>query len=584
MTGRCACWWSRSQKVRKWESENVRRGIVAAALLFSAAVTGAVRADLIPPECVVLYLDSSEASLRIAQHYIDARNIPPDHLVAIHLPVRNTISFEQYCKAIRQPVREFLASKNWGHTARCLVTSYDFPLRIADSTPDAAALSRASELEKRRTALIDQVNKALDRLDPQSRRPETTQPAEGGAEGDEIVEVATRYVTVRTRLFGPGGAFHDMQNPPVRASAAQFVRWGDGLLAVLPNEEVAKEELNAAAADRLEAVHEEVDGLLRQMAALRPLPLENVARDRLYDLTGELYGQISELRLVDEDLHGLRGQETSASLDNELSLLWCENYNRYRWVPNPAYVGEDTDPANAVVEPIAGRPAVMMVARLDGPSPEIVTRMIDTAIATEKKGLSGVFYIDARGIETNDMYAACDRNLVALADIVKQKTSMPVVLDQHNALFQPGQCPDAALYVGWHKPRHYTPAFDFVPGAVGVHLSSFAFQSIKGGGPAFWGPGLLKDGVAATFGPTDEPYLRSFPLPGQFFGLLLTGKYSIAECFYYTQPFLSWKMTLVGDPLYRPFAKYPQLELNDVLPQAVLPLKRIPSVEKNEHE
>ena len=64
---------------------------------------------------------------------------------------------------------------------------------------------------------------------------------------------------------------------------------------------------------------------------------------------------------------------------------------------------------------------------------------------------------------------------------------------------------------------------------------------------------MIEDGVAATIGPVYEPYLMAFPRPEQFFGLLLEGQLTLVECYYRTLPFNSWMMTLIGDPLYRPY-------------------------------
>ena len=71
---------------------------------------------------------------------------------------------------------------------------------------------------------------------------------------------------------------------------------------------------------------------------------------------------------------------------------------------------------------------------------------------------------------------------------------------------------------------------------------------------------MLAKGIAATLGSTEEAYLQSFPLPDQFFPLLLEGKLPLIEVYYRTLPFLSWRQVLIGDPLYRPFAKRPLTE------------------------
>ncbi len=111
----------------------------------------------------------------------------------------------------------------------------------------------------------------------------------------------------------------------------------------------------------------------------------------------------------------------------------------------------------------------------------------------------------------------------------------------------------------------YVDAFDFVPGAVAFHIASSEAVSLRDPRKKYWCKQLLEDGVAATIGPVNEPYLVSFPLPKEFFGLLLTGRYTLVECFYMSKHFNSWKQLLVGDPLYRPFARNPQLAVQDAL-------------------
>jgi hypothetical protein len=84
-----------------------------------------------------------------------------------------------------------------------------------------------------------------------------------------------------------------------------------------------------------------------------------------------------------------------------------------------------------------------------------------------------------------------------------------------------------------------------------------------------WCPGLLNDGVAATLGPVSEPYLHAFPRPDDFFPLLLTGRFTLAEAYWHTNPVVSWKMCIVGDPLYKPYRTNPPLRVQD-LPERIL--------------
>jgi len=67
-----------------------------------------------------------------------------------------------------------------------------------------------------------------------------------------------------------------------------------------------------------------------------------------------------------------------------------------------------------------------------------------------------------------------------------------------------------------------------------------------------WCKTMLEKGVAATLGSVDEPYLDAFPAPEVFFGCLLDGG-ALVDCYTISNPFWSWQMILLGDPLYRPF-------------------------------
>jgi hypothetical protein len=63
--------------------------------------------------------------------------------------------------------------------------------------------------------------------------------------------------------------------------------------------------------------------------------------------------------------------------------------------------------------------------------------------------------------------------------------------------------------------------------------------------------------VTATLGPVAEPYADAFPPPDLFFLRLAEGQYTLVESYFLCLPHLSWRMVLVGDPLYRPFKQGP---------------------------
>ena len=203
----------------------------------------------------------------------------------------------------------------------------------------------------------------------------------------------------------------------------------------------------------------------------------------------------------------------------------------------------------------------LMVSRLDGPSPEIVKRIIDDAIKTEETGLAGTAYFDARYAEPKDNKTSgsglYDQSIHRAARLLKETATMPVVLDDESALFQPGACPNAALYCGWYSHHQYIDSFTWQSGSVGYHIASSECGTLKGKKSQVWCKRMLDEGITATLGPIGEPYVQAFPLPEVFFGLLIQGDHTLAECYALSNPFLSWRMVLIGDPLYRPFGEGP---------------------------
>jgi uncharacterized protein (TIGR03790 family) len=139
-----------------------------------------------------------------------------------------------------------------------------------------------------------------------------------------------------------------------------------------------------------------------------------------------------------------------------------------------------------------------------------------------------------------------------------------LTFDDAEPVFPAHSLKNIAIYCGWYSLRNYIPPGQFNPGAVAYHVASFELMSLHNPGEKGWVRGLLNDGVAATLGAVNEPYLQSFPPADEFFSLLLTGKLSLAEVYWRTCPWASWMQTCIGDPLYRPYLHDPIFRVEDV--------------------
>ncbi|MCI0456851.1 MAG: TIGR03790 family protein [Gemmataceae bacterium] len=273
-----------------------------------------------------------------------------------------------------------------------------------------------------------------------------------------------------------------------------------------------------------------------------------------------------KIRVLDQRQGLLSHAQTEASVDSELMLLWWDDYNLYRWQANPLYFQVPEKEREA-------KPPVLMVSRLDGPSAALAMKLVDSAIAVEKKGLTGKVYVDARGIKYNLKsdssgagYGGYDESLREMAKLLEKEGGLSVVLDDKPGLFAPGSCPDCALYCGWYSLANYIDCCRFVPGAVAYHIASAEAVSLRNPKAKFWCKNLLDNGVIATLGPVAEPYTIGFPKPAEFFGFLATGRYTLVECYSRSVMLISWMTVLVGDPLYNPFARNPRLKTEQVRP------------------
>ncbi|MEN9673061.1 MAG: hypothetical protein RL553_1326 [Planctomycetota bacterium] len=251
--------------------------------------------------------------------------------------------------------------------------------------------------------------------------------------------------------------------------------------------------------------------------------------------------------------------ESLACVDSELMCLWWPAYELSRWQPNPLYWKATKELNNRF-------PNTLMTCRLDGPTAEIAKRLVDDAVEVEVNGLKGKVYFDARGIGFNSKnqgdstgYGGYDESFREAAALLKS-AGMDVTLDDKGPLFEPDSCKDAALYSGWYSHANFIDCCKYVKGAVAWHLASSEAITLRNPASKVWCPNLLQKGVAATLGPVAEPYTIAFPKPAEFFGFLITGKYTLVETYSRTTYLTSWMTVLVGDPLYNPYKNSPMIK------------------------
>lgn len=246
-------------------------------------------------------------------------------------------------------------------------------------------------------------------------------------------------------------------------------------------------------------------------------------------------------------------QTNAAAVDSELALLPVYGTPKGGYVPNVFY--DDFGKGIKRIGPELAK-NIVMVTRLDGPTPADVRRMIDDCLYAEEHRLAGLAVVDSRGLtDLKDGYTTGDVWLRGARDSLV-KDGWTVKFDDKNDLLPPTDpCNEVAIYEGWYAQEAYgpwiTPPNRFVPGAIAYHLHSFSAATVRADNSHWVGP-LIAHGADATMGMVYEPYLALTPNMDVFTRRLLQGAY-FAEAAYASERGLSWMLTVVGDPLYRPF-------------------------------
>lgn len=207
----------------------------------------------------------------------------------------------------------------------------------------------------------------------------------------------------------------------------------------------------------------------------------------------------------------------------------------------------------AQLQPLQG---VFLVGRLDGPTPDIARGLVDRALEAETNGLLGRGYFDMRGA-LPPAYQPGDQ-WISNAWAIATSYGFDTHLDTRPETLEPGfPLSHVALYAGWYDTKvsgpFTLPQVEFMPGAIAYHLYSFSASTLRSPSES-WTAAFLQKGVTATLGAVAEPFLDGTPDIGLCLARLLFSGFTWGEATLASQRMLSWQLTVLGDPLYRPFA------------------------------
>lgn len=215
-------------------------------------------------------------------------------------------------------------------------------------------------------------------------------------------------------------------------------------------------------------------------------------------------------------------------------------------VANPVY---DSNPAAG--NHISASSNVLLVSRLDGPTPQIAKGLVDKAIYGERyvNSTYGQGYITAFG-------GSVDPSICNVLSGQGYPCTNSTSTNECASIADPNM-PMLWHYGGCHWYCENTN--NWKPGAIDYHLRSFtSLGSVRstGAGSQFV-PNGLAAGITATTGSASEPFVAGIAVANVFFSAFVNGNsslnnnhFSFGESIYKSLHALNWRAVVVGDPLY----------------------------------
>jgi len=567
-------------------------GILLASLSLVFIAPPFLFAELKPDQLAILVNQNSSDSWAVARHYATQREVPLGHIIALDLPLQESLTRVQYETIVVPGLRQALQERGLATQVRAVITTYGVPMRIlaAEPTEQHRAWHKDAharyQVAHRRLESMEQWIRGLE-MAHASPMPVTSRTARREV-SPVALDVMFQRVAQEIRQ-----ALVRLQSAPDRQRAeregqelAQLTLQFGGIAALVQRlKPSAVDPSRAALAEKLKRQVASAEMIIQ---VLNQSPSDQ-NRERAYTLAGQVFGLQGTLRLAMAELDIYGFHDSDASFDSELSLLWWDASSYYLAgrTHNPMYSRSGPDMSGRREPPAsplqsAGRHEqllslpVLMVSRLDAPTAGLARQLVDKALLAERQGLEGKVYVDARGLSQRPppALALFEQSLRELASIFRRTLSDGVVLEGREHSMR-GSEDAAAVYVG-SLPELQGEALMFSPGALGYHAGSPQSGTLHEPGPSAWYKQALAYGITVTIGSVGETLPESYPLPARLFGLLLTGRYSLVEAYYLTSPHLSWRMVLVGDPLYNPWrtASVQALSWEGTLPE---PPSRLPS-------
>ena len=492
------------------------------------------------PETTLLVVNAdSPLSLRIANEYVQLRDIPTPHLLWLHgVPSANIISIALFREKIWQPISEFIRVNNLEEEIDLIVYSADFPYGVNFS----------ADLKARKQPK----NKYIGKI----------------ASLTSLTYFARRVALGDTGYLDKNHYFRDFSGPRKKtghevASAPRLTEKEIEALRKESRQALKRKEYDAAVGiyRKLLDSHPQLPENWHDLA--RGLAAAGKETEALTALTNAVDNGWSDSLTTNSDayLSALKSNPAFAELIKRmetafLPIMLSHGFrNHYVWSDAGLTSWNENDFKDRYF-----LSTLLAYTGIRGNSFPEVMRYLRAAAASDGTQPDGTVYL----MENNNIRSKTRRHLfpTTLHELARRGRRGEVLSKRskgQNGIVPVDKSDIIGLVVGspsfnWEKSRSR-----LLPGAIAESLTSYGGSFNSSAQTKL--TEFLRQGAAGSSGAVAEPYAlqQKFPVP------MLHSNYadgcSLAEAFYQSVEF-PYQLIIVGDPLARPFAQFAQIGLD----------------------
>lgn len=478
------------------------RGLSIGCLLFSSWLfvsgQGVAWAQLTADQVVVVAAANNAESRDVAEAYCQFRNFPLDRIVEIEFPAGVTLSRSAWEDQLRGVVATQVMAVDPERKVTDVVLVYGTPLAVAAWEDDRELKQWEAYYQKAMDDGVRRLNAALKAL------------GQLGGQEPATVQLPINLVDLRAifqqqiELAQKGTAGKPADEQP--AANAQLQNQVQAVAGLFPFVNSLQQQIQAGSGETIVGLQQQLqylrgrsEVLTQTIQYLEKMPASFEREATMIALLEQGGGLLDVLTWLQRQMDLVQMNDSMASLDSEMALLFWSDYRRIGAVPNflnPAFEGS----------PLRNAYRTLKISRIDGPTAAVAKQLIErTRVAEGVAELQGNVYLDLRGIQSGDpMLVQTENWLRAIGEQLKTVSGLKVEIESSAKLFQTGQCPDALIYLGWYSLGKYIDSCTFKPGAIAYHLVPGDALRLRDAEQQGWCRNLLEAGATRVIGSVGE--------------------------------------------------------------------------------